>query len=112
MIKIRRYCGYDCDSINGFNNGYYVDDEPIEAADEADAMRLCLEAMAERWNTRNADNTRSEDFEELDNGYQLITGYYDNDGNPFTRAQFIDANENEETGSYSYVYVTYEVVND
>jgi hypothetical protein len=101
-MKIRRYYGFDCDSVMGFNNGSYVDDEFIEVASHEEAMQLCLEALKECWNIDKAS------LEEQDNGYEFTTGYYDNDGNDISREEFLERNENEEYGSWRYVYVTYE----
>jgi hypothetical protein len=106
-VKIRRYYGHDCDSVSGFNDGYYLDDEFVEVKNHAEAERLCKEALAERWACKDKD------LEDIDGTcFQLTTGYYDNDGNDLTRDAWIEANEDKETGCYRYVYVSYEVIGD
>lgn len=105
-MKIRRYYGYDCESVMGFNNGSYVDDEPIEVKNEEIAFILCKDALAERW---DLTKFTTEDLELQDDGIQLITGYYDDEGNEITRDKFLELNFDEERGSYRYVFVNYEV---
>jgi hypothetical protein len=102
FMKIRRYYGHDCDSVMGFNNGYYIDDKPLKVKGHSEAMKACLDALIEYWTISN------DDLFELDNGYEFIIAYYDPDGNEITRDQFLDNNDNEEY-SYRYVYVTYEL---
>lgn len=102
-MKIRLYYGYDCDSVNGFNNGYYLHDYSIEVKDIDEAFKQCEYAIKELWGGKS-------ELEELDNGFELITGYYDNEGTELTEEQFQELNENEESGSWSYVYVTYEEI--
>jgi len=96
-MRIRRYCGHDCESVNGFNNGYYIDDDYIEVKDIDDAFEKCKEYLETRWDTNESD------IEEWDNGYQLITSYNDNDGNDIKPDDY-DSDKHE----YSYVFVTYE----
>lgn len=70
---IRRYYGHDCNSVDGFNNGYYFDDE---FRISKDPLKDCLSLLKNLWDIRD-----KKDLTELDNGYELITGYSDKDGN-------------------------------
>ncbi len=103
-MKIRRYFGHDCDSINGFNNGYYIDDEPIQCADYAEAERLCIEAAKEYIGEGPYENDNNTEMPII----QVTTGYYDDQGNEVTAERFSELNENEECGSYRYQYISAE----
>jgi len=104
-MRIRRYLGHDADSINGFNNGYYLDDaDGIEAKDHDEASRLCLKALDERYVVDAGELTKD------DYGYTLTTSYSDDNGNEITREEFLNLNEDSESGSYRYVFVNYVVV--
>jgi len=103
--KIRRYYGHDCDSIMGFNNGYYIDDNDIQVTDIDDAFKKCKKWILKNYKCKKSDLT------ELDNGYELITGYYDNDGNDITQKQFNELNDiDSDDGAYRYIYVTFESI--
>lgn len=39
---IRPYYGHDCSSVDGFNNGCYLDEIEVEAASEDDAIEQCI----------------------------------------------------------------------
>ena len=102
-MKIRRYFGFDCDSTSGFNNGCYIDQSPIEVVSEDHAMELCLEFLGSDFDLREVSP------EESDNGYTLITGYYDDEGNTLTESEFLELNENTDSGAWRYVFVNFEV---
>jgi len=109
-VKIRRYYGYDCDSEQGFNNGYYVDDEPIEVDNHDEAFSLCRSALGERW---DLSKFSEDDWEyHVDDTAQLITSYHDDEGNEITRDKFLELNSDEERGGYRYVFVNYEVISE
>lgn len=104
-MKIRRYLGYGCVSVNGFNNGHYIDDEPIECADYAEAERLCTEALQEYVGT----DVKCEDQGQYELPIvEAVTGYFDDEGNEISETEFQVMNENEEAGSWRYVYVSAE----
>lgn len=110
MIKIRRYYGYDADSFNGFNNGHYIDAEPIEAIDESHAMLLCREALAERW---DLSRFTTEDLEVDDASYILTVSYNDGRGKELTRDEFRNLDDDASSNAgYRYVFVNYEVSNE
>lgn len=112
LMKIRRYLGYDCDSIDGFNNGRYVDDETIEAKDYADAERLCREALSEFLGFKvTKDN--SEDIGHGDGPcIEVVTGHFDSKTGEELTQKHIDALDGEEYDNglvhYRYVYVSAE----
>lgn len=99
-MKIRRYYGHDCGSDSGFNDGYYLDREPIEVKDEEEAMKLCLESLVEL-----RGEVDEEELEEDDDGFTLTTGYYDDSGKSLTREQYQEAEEG--TAGYRYVFVNF-----
>lgn len=101
-MRIRLYYGYDCNSIMGFNDGTYLDE--MEVTDDHAAMEACKRVLLDRWNIPETE------FESMDDGYQITTGYFDNDGNKMTMDAWIEANESDDAGSYRYVYVTYEIL--
>jgi hypothetical protein len=101
MTKIRRYYGSDCNSVDGFNNGYYIDDDCIETSDP---MKSCMEALVDLWTLNNDPD----DLTELENGYEFIIGYFDKNGKELTRKQYLA--RDRESDSYRYVYVTFEEV--
>jgi hypothetical protein len=101
-MKFRLYYGFDCDSVNGFNNGYYLDD--IKAKSLGHAYMVARKKLEE------LSGLNPELFEEIENGFEVVTGYYDDAGNEILEDQFHALNENEESGSWRYVYVTIEEV--
>jgi hypothetical protein len=44
---IRPYFGFDCDSVNGFNNGHYLDEIVVEASSEEEAITLAMDKYIE-----------------------------------------------------------------
>jgi len=105
-MRIRRYLGHDADSINGFNNGYYLDDaDGIEAKDHEEAFQCCLHALHEHYVFDGTKELVDDDY-----GYTLTTTYSDDDGNEITREEFLNLNEASGAGSYRYVFVNYVVV--
>ena len=84
-LFIRRYYGYDADTIQGFNNGYYIDDEYIEVKDLDEAFALCEEELRSRYEVSELTT----DLQDLDNGVELIT-------------------DDLGRGEYRYVFVTFE----
>lgn len=111
-MKIRRYLGYDCDSVDGFNNGHYVDDEPIEAKDYADAERLCREVLTE-YLGYPVDEDNSIDISHGDGPcIEVITGHYNSElGTKLTEEEVnaLDGCEYDEGKvHYRYVYVSAE----
>lgn len=106
-MKIRRYLGYDCDSIDGFNNGQYVDDEPIEVKDYAEAEAKCREALAEYLGYEVTDDN-SEDIGSEYPCVEVITGHFDSKtGEELTEDQF-NARDDENGTHWRYVYVSAE----
>ena len=106
-MKIVRYIGDDCDSINGFNNGGYIDGNPITVKDDTRALRLCKKALHQRWDFKDSE---LEHYNTDPDGYQLIIGYYDENGNELTPEEY-DERDNP-NDSYRYVYCSYEVVEE
>jgi hypothetical protein len=99
-MKIRRYYGHDCDSVSGFNDGRYLDDG-IEVSDESEALQACIDALSERYGPSSVVSL-------ADSSATLITGYYDGDGNELDQDEWEQLNGNG-LGSYSYVFVSWEV---
>ena len=108
QIKYRLYYGHDCNSVDGFNDGYYIDEDTHTDTIEEACNRAKIE-LKKRYGSHI-------NIEEQDGGesssFQLITGYYDNDGNDLTKEAFTELNENEEAGSYLYVYISIEIEHD
>lgn len=103
-MKIRRYFGHDCDSVNGFNNGYYIDDDYIEVNSDNVIYQLCISVLRERYDFKAKDiNDIGSDTLCL----ELITGWYDEKGNALNELEFSE--RDNETDSYSYVYVSAEL---
>ena len=98
-MKIQRYIGYDCESVNGFNNGYHYDDEAIECKDESQAFDLCLQALQSRY------HFELNEILEDENGVTLITGYFDKDGNDLSKDQIKELDG--EDYNYTYVFCNY-----
>ena len=44
---IRPYYGYDCNSVDGFNNGCYLDEIEVTANSEDDAIEQCITLQKE-----------------------------------------------------------------
>lgn len=97
-MRIRRYYGHDCDSINGFNNGYYLDSTPIEVENIDQAYELCRQSLLELWGG-------SSPLEEFDQGFQLITVYSDREGNEINPEDY----DSDLEHSYLYVFVNFEI---
>lgn len=87
MVYIRRYYGYDADTVNGFNNGRYIDDEYIEVKDLGEAFKKCEEFLRSQYTI--PDSTT--DLQDLDNGVEFTL-------------QKLDGTEDD----YRYVFVTFE----
>lgn len=104
-MKIRRYLGFDCDSIQGFNNGRYIDDDAIEVKSDTEALQSCKDYLIEHYGT---DLFNKCDVTDIENGYEVVTAYYDDTGNEMTREDWTKANDDQEFGLWSYIYVTYE----
>lgn len=109
-MRIRRYYGFDCDSVMGFNNGSYIDDEPIKVDNHDEAFELCKQALAERWDLSQFSD---DDIENLDDaGIQLITGYFNEHGE-LTRKEYLAIDDPDGTKThYSYVFVNFEIVEE
>lgn len=109
-MKIRRYIGTDCDSINGFNNGYYIDDKPIKVKSYEDAEKLCRKALSDYLGYKITDDN-SEDISHGDGPcIEVITGHFNSvTGEELTEDQ-IEALNGEEYDKgevhYQYVYVS------
>lgn len=104
-MKIRRYYGYDCDSNQGFNNGHYIDEDPIECIDFDDATRLCIQALRKRghhgpYQVDDSDHPSVE----------CITGYF-YDGNEIAKNAYdaLGDSERENKAGYSYVYISADI---
>lgn len=105
MLKFRRYLGHDCSSWDGFNDGHYIDAEPIQAANYEEAERLCIEALKARYSF--------EEYEDVSHGdgpcIEVITGYYDKSGNQITQQQWDECDDTDAAGyGYRYVFVSAE----
>lgn len=108
-MKIRRYLGHDCDSVNGFNDGYYMDSSEIECRDLEHAEQLCCEAL-EQYSGQPRGNF---DFDNNTDApvVTLITGYYNSEtGDDLTVSQY-EASE-EDDAHYRYVYVSAEIISE
>lgn len=106
-MKIRRYLGYDADSVNGFNNGRYVDSEPIEVKDHSEAEELCAEALEEYTGMPRStfDYTNAEMPE-----VKFISGYYNEHGDELTVSEFQELSDDK--CHYRYVFVNAEVIEE
>ena len=108
-MKIRRYYGYDCDSVMGFNNGRYIDDEPIEVKDLDDAHAKIHETLAELWDLNLFEES---EFTHDVHSIELTTGYFNEHGE-LTRKEFLAIDDPDGTKThYSYVFVNFEIVED
>jgi hypothetical protein len=110
-MKIRRYLGYDCDSVDGFNNGRYIDDDYIEVKGLTEATKLCMESLSE-YLGYDVTEENSEDISHGDGNpcIEVITGHYNSKtGEELTDKQ-VDELDGEEYDKglvhYRYVYVS------
>lgn len=101
-MKIRRYYGYDCDSVCGFNNGRYVDSDFIEVRDEKHLETLCVGFLNEV-----SDNSLPIE-ESSDFTFTRITGYFDQDGNEINEEKYQELLDEDRDVSYRYIYVSAE----
>lgn len=101
-MRVRRYYGHDCDSVNGFNDGGYIDRDFVEVASVEEAEELCKSFLKQQY---------GDDIEitEMDSGdaFQVITGHYDANGNDLTKSQYDQLLMDDKDVSYRYVYVGY-----
>ena len=110
-MKIRRYYGFDCDSVNGFNNGYYIDSNPIEVKDYKEAHKKCVEIILENWKCSKKDisDDNSSDYPIV----ELITGFFNDNGSNISESEYEELTERDEfAASYSYVYVSAIIIED
>lgn len=111
-MKFKRYLGFDCDSIDGFNNGQYLDNSPVTARDYDHAVALCTKALSDYLGIEVTEYN-SEDVSHGDGPcIQVITGHFNTkNGEELTEEQ-IEALTGEEfdngTVCYRYVYVSAE----
>jgi hypothetical protein len=104
-MKIRRYLGFDCDSEQGFNNGQYVDDTEVEVKDYDEAKALCMDALKEHLGHEVKEN----EVRDVGTDYpciEFVTAHFDDDGNEISALEFLELNQNEEHGSWRYIYVS------
>jgi hypothetical protein len=86
---IRPYYAYDCNSVEGFNNGCYLDEIEVEADSEDYAIELCIQKQktALPKNTEYLDNIMD------DVGVVWVTKYCeeeDEEGNREYLYKYID----------------------
>ena len=110
MLKIRRYYGYDCNSIQGFNDGRYIDADFVEVPSLDAAFEACKTALRDAVGVSyECGNTIP--LVKTENGFEAVTGYYDTRGNPLTHGEYLDLCDDDDTaGSYRYQYVNFEIV--
>jgi hypothetical protein len=108
-MKIRRYFGYDCDSVMGFNDGRFIDDhDGIEVKDLNAAIESCAEFLMRQYGVDRGAITVDESTELP--SVEYVTGYYDKDGGSLTFARFSDGES--EDAYWRYVFVNFEIVEE
>jgi len=113
--SVRPYFGHDCNSYDGFNNGYYLEPIEVVAKDEDQAVVRAM-AVYRRTigNYELLKEKKSHDTDFFNNGDQsgfyVETCFSDDDGNELTEEEWLSQNENDEVGSYSYQYVSFDEV--
>jgi len=100
-VKIRRYYAHDCDSVNGFNNGRYIDSDLIEVKDIDEAFAKCREFIESQYGKDIDDRL----VRELEDGYELTTGFFDEDGCDLTYEEYIKRDNDKD--SYMYIVVNF-----
>lgn len=100
------YHGYDCDSVNGFNNGRRLDTIIVYAANEDEARSKALEAYVE---LNGVDLKKVErDGWFGDNTLYFEHEVVDQDGRAVdTNAEGFEFNESEHSYAYEYVDFNY-----
>ena len=68
---IKPYYGHDCNSVDGFNDGYYLDEVEVQAIDEDAAIEQCIAKQK----VALPKDTEYLDFDE--NSVTWITDYCD-----------------------------------
>lgn len=111
-MKIRRYYGHDCDSMQGFNNGYYIDEDFIKVKDIEDAYKMCKDYLKEYWNLGKFENDEiTEEGDDEQGIVKLITGYFESElGNEISYEEYMKrVIDDEASVHYRYVYVAFSI---
>lgn len=120
MIKkfsVRPFFGHDCNSHDGFNNGCYLEEIEVMAQDETQAIVRAMAVYRKTiGNYQLLKDKKSHDtcfFNTGDtSGFYIETYYADDNGDELTESEWMDQNETEEYGSYSYQYVEFSEVTE
>ena len=104
---IRPYFAHDCDSFNGFNNGYYLDDVIIMAINADEARTQALDSYVQGLD--NTDDISTDVYGEYTVSCEF--GYTDGAGNDITEAEYMENSDNEGYG-HMYQYVSFDEVHE
>jgi hypothetical protein len=101
---VRPYFGHDCNSWDGFNNGYYLEEMTVKADSEQDAIDKAMHLAIERGLAPMeacADTLG-------DATLYWETCYSDGEGNEVSKEQWLELNEDDsEVGGYLYQYLDF-----
>lgn len=105
--QVRPYFGHDCDSVSGWNNGYYLDEIYVKADSPEEASEKAMEEYCKEYNIPlDKDDNEMGDFM-----ISNIKSYSDPDGNEITKEEFEEAYENDpdrhEDYGYTYEYIDF-----
>ena len=98
-MKIRRFLGDDCDSVMGFNNGSYIDQDPIEVKDEDEAYAKCKEYLMKNY------DIKEEELEEIEGGYEFIDHFFDAETGEEISEEDYESRSEEDPDSVGYKYI-------
>lgn len=87
---VRPYWGYDCDSVQGFNNGTYLDGIEVQAKDENEAIDKAMDHYI-------AEN-------EVDTAFVERDGHF-GDGNLYWEGETVDEQGNTVPKDLSLIHI-------
>lgn len=103
---VRPYYGYDCNSWNGFNNGYYLDEIEVIAENEEAASEQAMSDFIKK-NSKIAvkDDNSLDHLGDYTKAW--ITSYSNGEGE-ITRTEYEELTENDsDLGGYCYQYIDF-----
>ena len=109
MLFIQRTHHYNCNSVDGVLKSGLIDDEPIPVSSIDQAFYLCSEAL-KGLTTKKIKHIHHAALHEEENGFKIVTGYFDFARNTISEQEYYASQDIElTTGGYRYESVTFEV---
>lgn len=110
VFKVRPYHGHDCDSVNGFNNGSFLNTIIVRAENEDEAIDKAIQNLIERWSI-DMNKWELNPSHMSDNTLYYEYPITDEEGNEVDQAS-AEFEFDEDKHFYRYEYITFEIDKD